>query len=1120
MILNAKFNLDSFSNWIEEFLPDYNRDVRKVEIPNGFSDAKLITTLGESDLGVRVFVIETIKDPSGRKVGLAKDSFNLIKNYGTPNALIAYYSESAENWRFSLLTSTPSWNEGKIITKLSNPKRHSYVLGPNAKVNTPSRFLINKGKILDFSDLKSRFSLEVVNKEFYKEISESFTKLVGGTRGEGRNKKTYESVLKLPSTNDHSLPSIEFAVRLIGRVIFCWFLREKISESGSSLMPKKLLSLDAISNNNDYYHKILEPIFFEILNKPTKSRKDNYTSSSFSQIPYLNGGLFSPHDDDFFSYNEGKQAQFHNTVVVPDDWFKEFFSILETYNFTIDENTSIDEDLSIDPEMLGRIFENLLAEINPETGESARKSTGSYYTPRVIVDYMVDESLLLYLKQKTNIDEDKLRAIISYDLSDDASYPLNEIEKEALIDAIEKVKILDPACGSGAFPIGALQKIVFILQQTDPEGQIWFHKQIQNTSPEIRRVMEREFSHKNFDYIRKLGIIRENIYGIDIQPIATEISRLRCFLTLVVDERIDDTQGNRGIEPLPNLDFKFVTANSLIGLPTSDKKNQMGLFEDTEGINDLREIRDMFFNASGSEREQLKLQFVQSQNKMFQRLISENRRGHADLTTMLTTWDPFSHNASAWFETEWMFGLKEGFDIVIGNPPYLRIQGIQLVDPELAKKYKQIYDSATGAFDLYILFLERGLSFLNSYGILNYILPHKWVNSSFGKGIRKLIHSGRNAKKMISFGAHQIFSVSNYTSLLWLTKSENEKLEYFEFSRNFTNNKSLEEVLNQLTTNDFNHIDNNSLLENPWVLTNGIIGRVLSKLAKQPLTVKDVFIKIFQGIATSKDSVYFLKECTERDDIIDGYSEDLGERISIEKGLVKPLLRGEQIHKYSRLETDNYVLFPYKVNKENSFSRAAQVMNSKYIQDNYPKGWDYILRCEKTIKDRERGRLSNEEDWYRYIYPKNISYFEQEKIITPEISYGTNMTLDLEGKYYHNTKCYSLVINPNLKAEYKFYLGILNSKLMWFFLNNTGYILRGGYFTFKTTYLEPFPLPDSSNEIMTKEITNLVDAIYELKHSSVNTNGSIEKIEEKINLAVYKLYGLTSEEIQIVEGEK
>ena len=437
-------------------------------------------------------------------------------------------------------------------------------------------------------------------------------------------------------------------------------------------MPKELLSFDASSTIEDYYHKILEPIFFEVLNKPIKTRKETFINDLFSAIPYLNGGLFSPHEDDFFNYNEGKQAINHNIVVVPDLWLKSLFEVLETYNFTIDENTSFDEELSIDPEMLGRIFENLLAEINPETGESARKSTGSYYTPRVIVDYMVDESLHLYLHEKTNIPESKLRSLISYDLEDDNINPLKDEEKDSIAQALGAIKILDPACGSGAFPIGALQKIVFILQQIDQNGQLWFKKQIQNTPIELRKVIEREFQEKNFDYIRKLGIIRENIYGIDIQPIATEISRLRCFLTLVVDERIDDTLENRGIEPLPNLDFKFVTANTLVGLPTtSGSTSQMGLFEDDAGIKELKEVRDMFFNASGFERDQLKLQFAQTQNRMLHKLIDESRRGHADMTAKLTSWDPFSHKMSDWFDPEWMFGLKNGFDLVIANPPYI-----------------------------------------------------------------------------------------------------------------------------------------------------------------------------------------------------------------------------------------------------------------------------------------------------------------------------------------------------------------------------------------------------------------------------------------------------------------
>ncbi len=1053
MMLSEKFDLESFSNWIEEFFPDFKSDVRKVEIPVSFSDAKSITTLGESNLGVRVFVIETSKDPSGRKVGLAKDSFNLIKNYGTPHALIAYYSEKGENWRFSLLTSTPSWNESKIITKLSNPKRHSYVLGPNAKVNTPTKFLINKGKVLDFNDLKSRFSLEVVNKEFYKEISESFTKLVGGTRGEGRNKNTYESLLKLPSTNDHSQTSIEFAVRLVGRVIFCWFLKEKMSESGSSLMPKELLSLDAISNNSDYYHKIMEPIFFEILNKPIKSRRDDFSSKTFSQIPYLNGGLFSPHDDDFFSYSEGKQAQFHNTVVVPDDWFKEFFGILETYNFTIDENTSIDEDLSIDPEMLGRIFENLLAEINPETGESARKSTGSYYTPRVIVDYMVDESLLLYLKQKTDMGEEKLRAIISYDLSDDSSYPLSENEKEDLVDAIEKVKILDPACGSGAYPIGALQKIVFILQQTDPDGQTWFHKQIQNTSPEIKRVMEREFSHKNFDYIRKLGIIRENIYGIDIQPIATEISRLRCFLTLVVDERIDDTQENRGIEPLPNLDFKFVTANSLIGLPTSDKRNQMGLFEDTEGINELREIRDMFFNASGTEREMLKLKFMQSQKNMLQRLISENRRGHADLTTMLTTWDPFSHNASSWFDPEWMFGIKDGFDIVIANPPYINIYS---VDSKYKDAYRKRYSSAAKKYDIYVLFIEFGLSLLRTDGVLEFITSNKYFSQPYGEKIRETILNNEIIE-ILNFRTN-IFEASVDTAIITVKKNASKKIGflYFEFnspdlSQINTAKRTLIpfKIINNLQGKTFRFSLNQEKIE------------IIKRIDSQSIKLKDICYINYGCRLVSKDGSKKKKD----------YIFESRNRDNLEK-----FIEGQDIRKYL-------------------------IKNSRWLDyrptEHYLSLFKELFTSQKLVAKDVVGK-----DGIR-IALDSYGYFDDHTVIN-----AVNWS-NLECADYVKKEITTERVERSKKYSLKYLLGILNSKLVNFYF----YELYDIDLHFYPNTLQNMPIPDNPS-IKKDRIEELVDLII-LKCERDDVTAS----QAELDKIIYEIYGLTTEEVRIVESK-
>lgn len=702
---------DEFLKFLGDFLPeDFSAKEEDIVLAKErckeISKARILGTC--ESLGIQVLEMEHESENDPR-VSIATDAFKILADHWILKALVIFKSTKSENYRLSLLTISLDLNEkNKAVRRYSNARRYSFYLGPGAKINTPTKYLVKGGRVKDFDDLKERFSLEVVNKDFYREISHHFARLVGGSFGNGKNKKEYEPVLQLPSVPPKSQASLEFGVRLIGRVIFCWFLREKKSAAEIPLMPNELLSFDASKNQSDYYHKILEPIFFEVLNRPVKSRREQFASELFSLVPYLNGGLFSPQHDDFYSYNEGKQAIYHNTVVVPNSWIQEFFQFLETYNFTIDENISFDEELSIDPEMLGRIFENLLAEINPETGESARKNTGSYYTPRIIVDYMVDESVFAYLRNKTGLEETKLRAVISYDLLDDQKHPLTEEEKESVVSALSEVKILDPACGSGAFPIGALQKIVFILQQIDPEGKNWFKQQIKHTSPEIRRIIEREFEDKNFDYIRKLGVIRDNIFGIDIQPIATEISRLRCFLTLIVDESVRDKVENRGIEPLPNLDFKFVTANSLIGLPDSTNtiSSQGGLFEDQSGIAELQELRDMFFTASGAERDQIKLQFVQAQNRIFQRLIQSGSTKVAELTTKLTSWDPFSHETSSWFDPEWMFGTKD-FSIVVGNPPYISTEKIK---GEFKDSYKKIYRNIhVSRTDIYTYFYYRGL---------------------------------------------------------------------------------------------------------------------------------------------------------------------------------------------------------------------------------------------------------------------------------------------------------------------------------------------------------------------------------------------------------------------------
>jgi len=836
--------------------------------------------------------------------------------------------------------------------------------------------------------------------------------------------------LKLPSTQDKSKTNLEFAVRLIGRIIFCWFLREKKSEAGLSLMPKELLSISAVHENNDYYHKILEPIFFEVLNKPIKFRREDFAKKPFSSVPYLNGGLFSPQGDDFYIRTNGDiQSQHHNTLVIPDNWLKDFFGILETYNFTIDENTSYDEELSIDPEMLGRIFENLLAEINPETGESARKSTGSYYTPRLIVNYMVDQSLLLYLKGQTGIKEEKLKAIISYDLDDDSENPVTLGDKEKIIDALEKVKILDPACGSGAFLIGALQKIVFILQQTDPDGQLWFKKQIKNTAPEVKRVIEREFENKNFDYIRKLGIIRENIYGVDIQAIATEISRLRCFLTLIVDERIEDNLENRGIEPLPNLEFKFVTANSLISLPKIDQV-QGSMFDDYQKIDDLKYIRDQYFNASGIEREQLKTEFVMQQKRLVDQLIKEHGFmgvAKAELTQKLTDWEPFTHKSTSWFDPEWMFGIKNGFDIVIANPPYITVRN---QDSEIKKYIKNNYHYSGGA-DLYVAFIEKSFSLIKSDGVVVFICPNKFFGADYGKKIRNALKSGTTRIYSIwDLKDERVFEALISTIVVIFTTRKN--------------NKVLLKSKGKISELDI--FDNRSKIQ---IEQNNEDKIIINKLVK--FSNLNSYANIRTGIM--------------------GFEYWKMKPIIHELGAGVPLLTNGNIDQFS----DKWGKKEINLYKGKFISPKIE-LNPEYLNKNT------IQLFKETNKIVVRG-----------VAKKLTACFDDR---------GVGLLVAVHA------------VRPLESKNIYYLLGLINSNLLNWFHLHTFYSVRipQGSLKYPVDCISTLPIPDPKTNIDEfEEITNIVESI-------IQNNDQINKLISRINHIVYKLYGLTPEEITIVEN--
>lgn len=805
MDFKEKYSRDSYLEFFRnDFLPDdFAVENENISIDFTPNHIEMVTLIGKVDsLELKIYEVKHNSENDPR-VSLSKDVFRIMRDYSTKYALILFISDNSTNYRFSLATISFNIEDKKVTREYSNPKRFSFFLGKDSKTHTPEEFLIKKGKVKDFKDLLNRFSVEVVNKEFYNKIALLFTQLVGGERRIGNKNIILKPSLKLPSTNDHQKMQ-EFGVRLIGRLVFCWFLKKKKSKNSIPLIPENILSSQAITNNKNYYHNVLEKLFFMVLNTPMKEREKFNDFKNYENIPFLNGGLFEPHFDDYFI------PSLINTLIVPDKWLTSFIETLEGYNFTIDENTSIDIELSVDPEMLGRIFENLLAEINPETGETVRKSTGSYYTPRTIVEYMVDESLKAFLHTKTQINEKKLSSLLSFYQSE---IELTENERKTIMDALDNAKILDPACGSGAFPIGILQKMLLILQKIDPDSNLWFEKMLSSIEDAVlKKDIKQKYDKNNLNFIRKFGLIQKCIYGIDKQTIAVEISKLRCFLTLIVDEEPDDHKDNRGIIPLPNLEFKFVAANTLMKLDDDT------LFEEIEQTNRLEHLRAEYFTSSGKNKKSIENEFSSIQEKIT-RQLAQNRikEGRA---FQLANWEPFSNNTSSWFDSELMFGVSEGFDIVIGNPPYgilnkkqNKSESIVVTDSELEyyKKSDFYLPAVGGMLNIFRLFILMSIRLLSKDGVFIEIFPLAFIADASIKNLRGFILSNNQIISIDAFPERdninkRVFEAAKMSvCILNLIKAKGNKPFFIRINE--------DKFINELSEKNYLSIDTIKLLD-------------------------------------------------------------------------------------------------------------------------------------------------------------------------------------------------------------------------------------------------------------------------------------------------------------------
>lgn len=1118
MMLDKPYDKERFDAFLKAFLPDYQKDERPVRTPDGLILTR-VTQLGTSrKVGITVLEAECEETDSNRRIAITQAAFKVLRDHGIRNAIIAFH-DGNDQWRLSLLTSTLEIKGGKVVKKDSNPRRYSYLLGVGAKTVTPYKYLVEKGQVQDAKQLQERFSVEVVNKQFYASVADLFTKLVGGERGATK----HPGLLKINSVVSQNVEHQEFAVRLIGRIIFSWFLKEKKSAAGIPIVPNALLSLDAVASNADYYHSMLEPLFFELLNKRVDRRHESLRETPFSTVPYLNGGLFSPQHGDFYNQNLFNGAGTSGLTHVPNSWFAELFTVLEQYNFTVDENTSYDVDLSIDPEMLGRIFENLLAEINPETGESARKSTGSFYTPREIVDYMVDSSLLEFLRNKTGADEQKLRALISWGQADDEEHSLTHDEKAKVVTALAGLTILDPACGSGAFPIGILQKVVYILQQADPRAEIWLENQLKNvTSPELRRDIQEKYESENYDWLRKYGVIRETIFGIDIQTIATEISKLRCFLTLIIEEEVDDTKSNRSVHALPNLDFKFVTANSLVSLPDSSadaKSKGLNLFEDVSHIEQLKYIRNQYFSANADERARLQVEFKNLQMDMLRSRIATSG-ATSDLYNTLSDWDPFSHNKTAWFDSDWMFGVDE-FDIIIANPPYVGEKGSKAIFGTLkpASLGKRFYRRK---MDLFYFFFHLGLDYLKEDGVLTFITTNYYPTADGAIKLRKDFYERTNIIRLINLGGITVFDSArgqhNLITILQRSDAPNNDYlteEIVANNKGLVSSGALNDVLNgqsELVTRSevkkqavYDSIGTNFYIR--FASGNDGADAILDKVAAtgKPLgTLCDINMGVQTGadiigkallnryISHGNESKYSVGERIYLINDISNFNE-------VEKNdVLRKYIKGSAIDRYSiNLTKHEWIIYA----------------DSKVDISKYPNIASHLARYRDILAYREQ--VNNSDDtWFRIRGAKRKYFVNTGRHIATPYRSKTNRFAITDGSTYGAGDVYLLTNIDD--SDIDFLLAILNSTLVYFWLWHRGK-RKGDMLEFYQTPLSQIPIATDTPE-RKQAIEKLVREVITAKATNSTANTSAE--ESQIDHLVYRLYDLTPEEIAIVERSK
>ncbi len=812
----------------------------------------------------------------------------------------------------------------------------------------------------------------------------------------------------------------------------------------------------------------------------------------------------------------------------------------------MEENTPLDREVALDPELLGRAFENLLAAYNPETRETARKATGSYYTPRQVVDYMVREALTEALAARTRpADGDAAfwRERLQYlldpsDAMDDAEELFDEGERRAVVAAVADIRTLDPAAGSGAFPMGVLQALTLALRRLDPDNALWEEFQRERAKARAGEAFDtedrarrddalREISgtfekYRQSDFGRKLYLIQNGIFGVDVQPVACQIAKLRFFISLVIEQDADPGAPNLGIKPLPNLETRFAAADTLIGLRAdaggllhhdgvaakrreiaavreryfladSRRKKLDCMDEETRLRGQLRDILDRERETWAAARERDIERRAEElpkpdDRKRFRKgelakLADRLRAYDAALADArgVAEWDPYDQNGRAdWFDAEHMFGVSGGFDVVIGNPPYIQLQkdgGL------LGRRYRSAgYETFTRTGDIYQLFYERGCGLLKpGTGTLAYITSNSWLKAEYGKPLRRWIAERHTPLRLIEMGK-DVFDAIVDTGVLLVREGgeaarfpavDMDRLDGGAFpppERRWGEARPREEA--------------------PWSVLSPVEWRVLDKMNAKGTPLKDWDVRINRGVLTGYNEAFIIDDDT-RDALI---AEDprSGE-------IVKPILRGRDIRRWRARWAGKWL-----IDTHNGYGEESDRVPPVDVAD-YP--------AVKRHLDRFLPQLQRRQDKGKTPYNlRNCAYHEdfgEEKLFWMDLTDRGRFAYDSSETFAANTG-YILVGGPS-----KFLCSVLNSRLATWFMDNAAMTSGMGVTRWINTTVSRIPVSNPPPEEQHRFIC-LVDRILAAKDADPDADTTAEEAE--IDRLVFELYGLDGQEISAVEG--